>query len=278
MKDTTGHSLGAWRLWPLVFCPLLFPVVGAAQPPSFEGTWSGVFTTQDHEFWQIEDFFCFAGCPPAVYRHLQQLLDDPANDERPLDELRGDAGAFARRYLEERLTPAGLAELDVPIPANDPSDRALACTPYGLVRQATNPLPLIIRREGEHLVIEYEEWSLNRTIYMDGREHPGDLVPSPLGYSVGRYDGDSLVVETSGLVPDFLYIGGGRHSGEARGTERYTLANDPRRLDLELTVEDPVMLREPFVITKTWLYTPDKELLADSCEDRPAQPDFDGIE
>jgi hypothetical protein len=127
-------------------------------------------------------------------------------------------------------------------------------------------------------VIEYEEGSLNRTIYMDGGEHPANLVPSPLGYATGRYDGDALVVETRGLVPDFLYIRGGRHSGEARGTERYTLADNPRRLEVELTVEDRVMLQEPFVIAKTWLYTPDQELMVDSCEDLPAQPDFGGIE
>jgi hypothetical protein len=43
-------------------------------------------------------------------------------------------------------------------------------------------------------------------------------------------------------------------------------------MNLELTIEDPVMLLEPYVMTKTWLYTPDLQLVQDSCEDLPAQP------
>jgi hypothetical protein len=278
MIETVRPSQRGRRPWVAQwFCLFFLPGFALAQPSAFEGTWSGVFTTQDHEYWQVEDFSCFAGCPLPAYRYMQGLLDDPANDDRPLEEITGETMRFARRYLEERSTPEGLAQLDMPIPANDPSDRTLACSPYGFVRQSTNPLPLIIRREGEHLVIDYEEWSLSRTIYMDGRGHPDDLVSSPLGYSVGRYEDDDLVVETKGLTPDFLFIGGGRHSGEAKGTERYSLDENPRRLQLELTIEDPVMLRGPYVLTKTWLHTPEVELLEDSCEDLPAQPDFEGI-
>lgn len=247
-----------------------------AQPPSFEGTWSGVFTTQDHEYWQVEDHFCFAGCPPEGYVRMTALLDDPANDERPLEELRAEVTAFMRAHLREKLTPEGVAAQDAGTPANDPT---LFCQPYGFARQATNPLPMIIRREGENLVIQYEEWSLSRTIYMDGREHPEALEPTPLGHSIGRFEGDALVVETVGLGPDIFYsfVSGGGYSDQARGMERYTLAEHPRRLTLELTIEDPVMLREPYTIVKTWLYTPDMQLVEDSCEDVPAQPEFEEV-
>jgi hypothetical protein len=261
------------RLGTLVGLLIAPTLVFAQQQLNFEGTWSGVFTTQDHEFWNVEDFTCFAGCPPEAYAYLTSLLDDPANDEVPLEQLTGKVRPFMRAALAEILTPEGLELQNAGTPDNDPT---LLCHPYGFAREATNPLPLMIRREGENLVIQYEEWSLSRTIYMDGRDHPANLEPTPLGHSIGRYEGSALVVETVGLSPDiyFSFLSGGGYSDQARGIERYTLADNPRRMNLELTIEDPVTLREPYVMTKTWLYTPDLELLTDSCGDVPAQPNF----
>lgn len=63
------------------------PGIAAAQRarPDFTGIWSGNFTTQDNEFWLVEDFTaCFAGCTPASRAYFGSLLDDPANDERPV--------------------------------------------------------------------------------------------------------------------------------------------------------------------------------------------------
>ncbi|MBN1241064.1 MAG: hypothetical protein JXB36_21375, partial [Gammaproteobacteria bacterium] len=57
----------------------------SAEP--FLGTWSGVFTTQDHEYWTAADLACFVGCPLDLYDHLSELLADPANDSRPVMAL-----------------------------------------------------------------------------------------------------------------------------------------------------------------------------------------------
>jgi hypothetical protein len=249
------------------------PAASKAQTeqPSFEGIWSGVFTTQDNEYWQVEDFTCFPGCTPASYRYLVGLLDDPANDDKPLDELTGATREFMRKELARKSTPDGLALQNRNTPENDPT---LLCKPYGLVREAVNALPISIHREGRNLVIDYEEWNETRTIYMDGRGHPPDPERTPLGHSIGRYESDALVVETVGISPDIYYSfqSGGGYSGETRVAERYTLEDDPRRLHLEMTIDDPVTLREPHVITKTWLWTPDVELIEDSCKDVPGRP------
>ena len=252
---------------------VVLPGLLAAQPPgsAFEGTWSGVFTTQDHEYWNVEDFSCFAGCTSEAYTHLTGLLDDPLNDDKPLEELTGQLRPFMREQLAAILTPAGLAVQNAGTAANDPT---LNCHPYGFAREATNPLPLMIRREGDHLVIQYEEWNLSRTVHMDGRGHPKTRTATPLGHSIGRYEGEALVIDTVGIAPDIFYsfLSGGGYGDQARGTERYTIADNPRRLNLKLTIQDPVMLREPYVMAKTWLYTPDLQLVIDSCEDIPAQP------
>lgn len=264
-------SSACTRGWLVVSVGLAAPgVVSAQADPAapFLGTWSGVFTTQDDEFWRIEDFTCFAGCPPEAYDHLTALLDDPANDDRSIDELTGETREFMRERLASISTPAGLEKQRAGTPANDPT---LHCAPYGFVRESTNPLPLRILRDGEHLVIDYEEWNLERTIYMDGRAHPENLEPTLLGHSVGRIEDGTLVVETAGVEPDIYYsfLSGGGYSEQLTGVERYTIHEDPRRLHLELTVEDPVTLTAPYTMEKTWLWTPDVELVEDSCEDVP---------
>lgn len=235
----------------------------------FLGTWSGVFTTQDHEFWRVEDFACFPGCAPVAREHLRALLADPANDEMPVGALLGRAYGAAAEQIASILTPLGKRIQAENSLDNDPK---LHCEPYGLVRQVTNPLPMIIRRNGEHLLFEYEEWSLLRTVFLDGRAHPSDRTPSLLGHSVGRIEDGALVIETTrvhaGWISDATRAG---HSDRLMATERYTVRDDPRRLELELTLEDPLTLTEPYVVVKTWLHTPDVELVQDRCGELPGR-------
>jgi hypothetical protein len=247
------------------------PASNAATPPDFTGVWSGAFTTQKHEYWELEDLTaCFPGCTPAARAYYAGLIEDPANDSKPVGELWGMTTAFMRKELADKSTPEGLAIQGANTEASDPNFR---CEPYGLVRAAVNPLPIEIRRDGENLTIAYEEWNQSRTIFMDGRAHPADLAPTRLGHSVGHYEDDALVIESKGLEPSLYYDfqSGGGHSDRATIIERYTIHDDPRRLELTMTITDPVTLREPHVIEKTWLHTPEMELLVDSCEDVPGK-------
>ena len=133
-----------------------------------------------------------------------------------------------------------------------------------------NPLPMTVQRHGEHLLFRYEEWSLLRTVFLDGREHPEYLTKSLLGHAVGRVEDGALIIETSGVVSDrFSDATQGGYSSELTAVERYTVHDNPRRLELELTLEDPEVLTEPHIMTKTWLLTPDVQLLQDSCGDLP---------
>jgi hypothetical protein len=245
------------------------------QPPSsdalapFVGTWSGMFTTQDNEFWTAADLMCFPGCELEHYKHMSALLADPANDARPVAELNAIASAAAEARLEANLSPLGKEVRKANAPETDPK---LHCQPYGFVREATNPLPLEIRRDGEHLVVRYEEWSLLRTIYMDGRQHPAYRTPTPLGHSVGHMENGVLVVETTQLNADWISDAShAGHSNELKAVERYTVRDNPRRLELELTISDRVMLRRPVVMTKIWLATPGVELLQDRCGEIPGK-------
>jgi hypothetical protein len=263
--------------WPRVLLGLLIAVpLGAsaqlADPlEPFFGTWSSMFTTQDHEYWTAADLACFVGCPLDMYNDLSALLADPANDIVPVMELSGRAGAQWQAAFDATLTPLGLQVQAENVPESDP--KFINCQPYGFVREVTNPLPMQISRDGEHLLVRYEEWSLLRQIYMDGRAHPEYRTPSLLGHAVGRVENGVLIIETERVTPGWISdssrIG---HSGELKGVERYTVHDNPRRLELTLTLEDPVTFTKPLVITKTWLYTPDIELLQDTCSQQPGKP------
>jgi hypothetical protein len=242
-----------------------------AAHPDFTGVWSGAFTTQDSEYWELEDLTaCFPGCTPTARAYYASLIEDPANDAKPVGELWGLATAFMRKELAEKSTPEGLAIQAANTEASDPNFR---CVPYGLARAAVNPLPMEIRADGENLAIVYEEWNQSRVVHMDGRPPPPDFAPTRLGYSVGRYDGDALVVETVSVDANLYYDfqSGGGHSAQAKFVERYTIADNPRRLEVDMTITDPVTLLEPHTIHKTWLATPDVQLVEDRCGDVPGK-------
>ena len=73
------------------------------------------------------------------------------------------------------------------------------CLPQGVPKINVTPVPFKIVQNPDEVIILYEAFGIYRQIFMDGRELPKDPNPSWMGYSVGKWDGDSLVVETSGF-------------------------------------------------------------------------------
>lgn len=268
MTTATSLTLAA----ALAALPLGAQAQTAADPAApFLGTWSGVFTTQDNEYWTLTDIQCFVGCPLDFYNQLSALLADSANDAIPAMQLAGQATAASNAALDAMLTPLGQQVRAANKPENDP--KFLNCQPYGFVREVTNPLPMRITRDGQHLLVRYEEWSLLRPIYMDGRPQPTLSTPSLLGHSVGRVENGVLIVETTRITPDLVsdatQVG---HSGELTAVERYAVRDNPRRLEVTVTLTDPVTFTKPLVVTKTWLHTPDVEIVQDTCSQQPGKP------
>ncbi len=76
-----------------------------------------------------------------------------------------------------------------------------------------------------------------------------------MGFSVGRYEGDALVIETSGISANLTSYSSD-HSDRLRVIEHYTRSTDGKRLSLSATLEDPVSLRQPIVVKKVWSWAP----------------------
>jgi Family of unknown function (DUF6152) len=99
-----------------------------------------------------------------------------------------------------------------------------------------------ITQSKDQIVLQYGQMGLKRTIYMNLKEHPATVKPSRAGHSIGRWEGDVLVVDTTGFLPGVL-SGQVRHSDKLHVVERFSL--DPKTMVLtrNYTAEDPVYLK-----------------------------------
>jgi hypothetical protein len=113
----------------------------------------------------------------------------------------------------------------------------------------------IRRLDASRMELHYGEWDARRVVYMDGRKRPAGQAPTRLGHSVGRWEGDSLVVETTGVAANQTSWRA-RHSDQLRTVERFTRSTDGTMLLLTATFEDPWSLREPLVIKRNWRWAP----------------------
>jgi hypothetical protein len=98
-----------------------------------------------------------------------------------------------------------------------------------------------------------------RTIHLDRADHPADAEPSLLGHSIGRWDGETLVVDSVAFTPDARGISAiGIPSGPGKHmTERFMLAEDGLSLRRETTLEDPDYLTAPVSYVMVWDHRPD---------------------
>jgi len=130
-------------------------------------------------------------------------------------------------------------------------DPLASCLPHGVPRINTNGLfPFKIVQTPSLVVILYEQLNLFRQVFLDGRQIAGDVNPAWLGYSVGHWDGDTLVVDTRGFNDKtWLDTRMGRPASDAlHVTERF---RRPTMGDLEIvaTIDDPKTYAKPWTTT-----------------------------
>jgi hypothetical protein len=122
---------------------------------------------------------------------------------------------------------------------------------YPLMMNSATPIQFLITPEEVLIINAYNE---ARHVYTDGRGHPPaeDLWPTVTGHSIGRWEGQTLVIETMMVTnPNEFFQGGPPLSEEARYVERIWLDGD--RLRAEMTIEDPVTLSAPWKARLAWV-------------------------
>jgi hypothetical protein len=115
------------------------------------------------------------------------------------------------------------------------------------------------------LVVLYEVNAMYRQIFIDGRPFPQDMNPTWNGYSVGHWEGDTLVVETRGFRDAlWLDMGGSPMTDAAKMTERFRRPNYGS-LDVEITVDDPKAYTRPWTVSMNLEIRLDTELIDEFC-------------
>ena len=180
-------------------------------------------------------------------------------------DVRADPVALVQpQYVElmkKRLDVLGL---------DDPINR---CAPPGALRMLTLPPPTKIVQTPGLVLLLHEKETTFRQVFTDGRALPVDPQPSFMGYSVGRWEGDALVVTSIGFTEQSrLDMGGTPHSEALRMTERYRRI-DTGRLQIDIELSDPKVLKQPITATQHFLLIPDQDLIEYYCTENERSAD-----
>ncbi len=143
------------------------------------------------------------------------------------------------------------------------------CLPMGFMQFHTHGQPRKVIQTPEMIVIIYEANYGLRYIFTDGRSLPPQGEPQPwwYGYSVGRWDGDTLVVETNNLRGDgWLDVRGSPYTEQATITERFRRPSFGK-LEIDITIEDPMAYTKPFTVRVNQQILVDDELIEFICNE-----------
>lgn len=161
------------------------------------------------------------------------------------------------------LTVAALAVRDDFDPLTD--DTALQCIPQGMPGLMDNPFPMEMAEDDEDILIRMEQWDVVRRIHMTDGSSPAGQPATPHGYSVGRWEDQTLVVTTTRINWPLFDDVGTPQSDQIEIVERFTLSDDESRLDYVLTVTDPATFTEPVSFDGYWTWVPGEQIKRYDC-------------
>jgi len=162
------------------------------------------------------------------------------------------------------LTPAGEEWLEDYMPYYDQPD--VRCASIGLPALVTYTFPFEVIASEARYTFLYEYQEKVRRIWMDGREPGNFMPPSRMGHSNGRWEGGTLVIETSNLERTVRDFRGEVISENARIEERYTLSEDGNTLTAVVTVHDPESYERPPIRRRQWRRDSGAEIFPYSCD------------
>jgi hypothetical protein len=140
------------------------------------------------------------------------------------------------------------------------------CLPHGPPGALMIPIPFKILQTPAEVALLFEEFNYYRQIHTDGRSHPETMNPAWYGYSVGKWEKDTLVVDTAGFNDlTWLDVSGYPHSTELHTIERITRP-DFGHMEILMTIDDPKAYKKPWTILMHFDLQPDTELIEHVCD------------
>ena len=182
--------------------------------------------------------------PRMFSKYFFNLFVDFKEKESP---VRPDAAALASKRLQTQDTPTS------------------HCLPLGIPQIELIAFPFKIFQTDEALAIFYEAAGVFRQIHLDGRKLPENPFPAWMGYSTGKWEGDTLVVDTAGFNDKGWMDNNGHPRSEAMHVQERFHRRDFGHLDLQAIIDDPKVLTRPVTIKFTELLIPNTDVLETFC-------------
>ena len=186
---------------------------------------------------------------PSENKYLRNMAADLKPEEVPFQP-------WAKAVFEQRADGSHSKE--------DPDAN---CLPQGVPKIDAAPAPWKIVQTPGHVVIIYEAFNLWRQIFLDGRELERDVNPTWMGYSTGRWEGDTLVVDSRGFNGKAWLDQLGRPSTEALHVIERFRRKDFWHMDIQITIDDAKAYTKPWTVTEGVHLLPDTELLEFICNE-----------
>lgn len=170
------------------------------------------------------------------------------------------------------LKPAARELYNERIDNNGKDHPGAYCLPSGIPEKDNIPDGLKLVQTEDLTLLLHESRTIYRQIFTDGRPLPKDAQPTWMGYSIGRWDNDTFIVETilqNGRT--WLDMKGLPGTEHMRVTERFTR---PRvgHMDIEVTIDDPETYTRPWKVNMAWRLLPDTDLIESICEENNRDP------
>jgi hypothetical protein len=186
--------------------------------------------------------------PAQSARHLIRLDSDLKPGDVPLTP-------WAEQVYKERIE------------TNGKDHPGVRCLPSGIPEKLSIPDGLKIVQTPDLILFLYESRTIYRQVFLDGRQLPKNAQPTWMGYSIGRWEGDTLVVETIGQNgKTWLDMRGLPGTESLKVTERYSRTNIGT-MKIDVTIDDPKAYTKPWTVTLTWRLIPDTDLIESICEE-----------
>jgi len=232
----------------IFYCVLvlqLAPLAARAQTPDFTGAWSPYRGGKGAD--------PKLAAPPAGPLLLKPEYAKPYEERRALE-------AEANKRGEQLATQGS------------------QCIPYGVPTMMSVAIyPVEFIQTPKQVTIISEAFSEVRRVYLGvPQAKADDVAPGYYGRSVGKWDGDTLVVDTIGIKPSVPGYRGMPHSGQMHVTERIRLAA-PDYLHDQITIEDPVVLEKPVTYTLAYKRLPNYEMVEFVCDNNREYVDEKGV-
>jgi len=195
----------------------LAAMAAAQQKPDLSGVWTAKNT------------------PGARYRGWGFMAEEPPMTPWALEKFKLTKPSFGPRSFKDSNDPV-----------NPTTVNATGCFPPGVPRIYLQPFPMEIIQQANRVLIIYEFDHLIRQIWMDGRAHLKDLPGTWMGDSIGKWEGDTLVVDTTGFNDKtWLDRAGHPHSEDLHVVERLK-KTDAKTLQIDILMDDPMAYTKPW--------------------------------